>query len=64
MKTIYLEQLGGIKRKFLGKIFPMLILEVTKKQGFTLSLSLSLSLFLSLSLSENYVFEKTIRGSN
>ena len=58
MKTIYLEQLGGIKRKFLGKIFPMLILEVTKKQGFTLSLSLSLS------LSENYVFEKTIRGSN
>ena len=48
MKTIYLEQLGGIKRKFLGKIFPMLILEVTKKQGFTLSLSLSLSLSLKI----------------
>ena len=43
MKTIYLEQLGGIKRKFLGKIFPMLILEVTKSRG-SPSLSLSLSL--------------------
>ena len=40
----------------------MLILEVTKKQGFTLSLSLSLSLFLSLSLSLKIMFLKKPYG--
>ena len=42
----------------------MIMLKVTKKQGFTLSLSLSLSFSLSLSLflSRRHTFGKTTRG--
>ena len=47
------ERLKGISIKFSGKMWLMIILKVTKKQGFTLSLSL-----------ENTFLEKPPRGGD